>query len=69
MLQTQTQKIHQMEKVPKNSAADKIGKFRKGCKISKSLSPVIMEDADAATANWKDKPAHHCTKVAHGFDK
>ena len=43
-----------MVKVLKNAAAGKIGMFRKGCKTSKSISPVKMQDALAAAANSKN---------------
>ena len=37
----------------KKSAAFKIRIPRKGCKINKSLSPVIMQEALDSTANQK----------------
>jgi len=43
-----------MEKTLKKSAADKIGMLQKGCKISKSLSPVIRHAPDAATDKSKN---------------
>ena len=43
-----------MKKIFKKSAGDKMEILRKGCNISRSLSPVIMHEAFEETANSKN---------------